>query len=237
MVERIAKSAAQLGRGIRALRKKKLWNQDKLAEKSGINRATLSLLEGGKSNPSFIVVEDIASALDTSVSGLMVEGRASLRLSDERLTHIFAENVKFRRLALGLSRTELGQRIDLLPQYISTTENARRLPSLKNIFKLATALECYAYLLLLETDSREVENGAVRNVGNNRTADGVVSEMKNIRITRGWSRVDVCRVTGLDPAHLLTIEAGAHYPTLQTLLAFCDGVQINISELLQKNIC
>ena len=43
--KRIAKSGLQLGRGIRKLRKQKNWKQSVLAEKVGLNVATISLIE------------------------------------------------------------------------------------------------------------------------------------------------------------------------------------------------
>ena len=234
MVERTADSAAQLGRGIRKLRKQKGWNQDRLADKAGVNRATISMLEGGKTNPSFIFVEDLASALGTTVSGVMAAGRVSLLLSNQSLKDVVAANVKRRREALNLTRTELGQRVDLLAQYISTTENARRLPSLKNCIKLAISLECDFYLLFFNEKNGPIKIRAARKLGALLHPEDIVLEMKNIRAQKGWSRVDAGRSASLNPNHLRAIEVGDIFPTIPTLLAFCEGTGVPLWDLTQK---
>ena len=235
VVDRVADSAAQLGRGIRNLRKQKGWNQDRLATRAGLNRATISLLESGKTNPSFGTVEDLASALGSTVSGVMAAGRVSLLLSNQDLKDVFAENVRSRRLALGLTRTELGQRVGLLPQYISTTENARRLPLLENSIKLAAALELDLYLLLLDEKRGPIKERATNKLGRIRTPLEIVGEMHLIRKKRGWSRMDVCRATGVDPVNLANLEAGDQTPTIPTLVAFAEGVGIPLWRITQES--
>lgn len=141
MQRRRAEAGADIGRGIRKLRKKRNWKQGVLAEKTGLAISTISLIETGNTNASIYDLEQIAKALETTVAGLMVVSRKSLRKKDQEIIDYVGKAVRSRRLELGLSRQELAYKAGFLPQYISTTENCRRLPGLANLYKLAEALE------------------------------------------------------------------------------------------------
>lgn len=56
--------------------------------------------------------------------------------------------VRARRLALGLTLEALGRRVTVGKPYLSHIENARRLPSLGTLLRLAAALGCEAGELL-----------------------------------------------------------------------------------------
>ena len=60
----------QLGMRIRYLRKQKGMSQEDLALDCGINKNYLSDLERGTRNPTVIVLEKIANALDINLSTL-----------------------------------------------------------------------------------------------------------------------------------------------------------------------
>lgn len=53
----------RLGELIRAVRKEKGWSQDELAERSGLNASTISLLERGKHAPELGTLMRIVEAL------------------------------------------------------------------------------------------------------------------------------------------------------------------------------
>ena len=57
----------QLGKRIRYLRKQKKWSQLDLALESEVNKNYISDLERGCRNPSILVLERIAKALDVSL--------------------------------------------------------------------------------------------------------------------------------------------------------------------------
>lgn len=229
MTERIAESAAQLGRGIRKLRKKMKWTQDQLSAKSGINRATISILEGGKSNPSFILVEELSKAFGTSVAGVMMSGRKSLRLTDDRLKLLVGKNVKSRRLALGLSRKELGQHTGLMEQYIGNIENSISLPNLTNFLVLVAALELPASILLTE---ELFESAKVYSNFSEKSVDEIVGRLKMHRTNRGLTVSIAAAASGLNINHLSNIEGGVHKITIQTLLAICTGIGLSVSDAL-----
>jgi transcriptional regulator with XRE-family HTH domain len=60
----------ELGERIKKLRKEKGWSQEILAELTGYHWKTISLLECGKLNPSFMFLWKIAEALDVSIDEL-----------------------------------------------------------------------------------------------------------------------------------------------------------------------
>ena len=60
----------QLGKRIRFLRKQKNWSQLDLALESNVNRNYISDLEKGRRNPTILVLEKIALALNIDLATL-----------------------------------------------------------------------------------------------------------------------------------------------------------------------
>ena len=60
----------QLGARIRYLRQQKNWSMEDLALEAGINRNYLCDLERGSRNPTVLVLNKIAKALDINLSTL-----------------------------------------------------------------------------------------------------------------------------------------------------------------------
>lgn len=226
MVEIYAETSRQVGRGICKLRKQKLWSQDMLAKKAGVNRATISLIENGKTNTSLVLLEKLANNLETSVVGLISLGKISRRNSDQSINVIFSTNVRRRRGELALTRKELGERVGFLPQYLSTTENAKRLPTLKNVLKLAAALEVNPSSLF------SLEGGDAVPRGVFESTDDVCKRISERRYHKKMSIADVSRQTEIGQSHLSNIEALKVTPSVQTLIAFCNGLGLGLSELL-----
>ena len=230
MANRIADDAEQLGRGIRRLRKERKWKQDVLALESCLNRSTISLTENAKSNLSLYELDLIATALGTTISGLLDAGRIPLRNTDEKLKSLFASNVRLRRESMGLSRTDVADSVGFLPQYISTTENARRLPALPNFLLLAKALRIEPALLLRENfDPNAFELGA----GSGLDPENVVLRMVEVRRNAKLSQKEVARRCNIDSAQLSNIENGRHFPSLMTLVSFCRGMGHSLEQLLK----
>ena len=71
------------------------------------------------------------------------------------LIQVFAANVKKYRLLQSLSQEALAEIAGLHRTYISLVERGRRNISIKNIEKIALALEVDAYLLLTPTNESE----------------------------------------------------------------------------------
>ena len=60
----------KLGNKIRILRNNKKLSQEKLAERTKIDRNFISLIENGKANPSIIYLKQIADALEVDIKEL-----------------------------------------------------------------------------------------------------------------------------------------------------------------------
>lgn len=61
------------GHNVRHVRESKGWSQDKLSEESGLHRTYISGIERGVRNPTIEIAQQIAIALNVTVSELFVE--------------------------------------------------------------------------------------------------------------------------------------------------------------------
>jgi transcriptional regulator with XRE-family HTH domain len=72
----------QFGTVIRRLRKDLGMGQEKLADTAGLHRTHVSMLERGLRMPTLLVVQKLARALNTPMSGLMAELEAEEEAGD-----------------------------------------------------------------------------------------------------------------------------------------------------------
>jgi transcriptional regulator with XRE-family HTH domain len=71
---------------------------------------------------------------------------------------IFSENIKKRRLTIGISQEALAEKAGLHRTYIGSVERGERNVSIVNIRKIADALEIEPYELLLEDTQKAPRN-------------------------------------------------------------------------------
>ncbi len=62
---------ARLGRKIRRLRQEKGWSQEEFADKCGIGRAHMSLIERGQQNLTLATLHTICDVLGTSMATIL----------------------------------------------------------------------------------------------------------------------------------------------------------------------
>ena len=60
-----------LASNVRRLRKAKEWSQDQLAAEVGIEQNVVSLIENQRSNPTILLIEEIARALEVRLTELL----------------------------------------------------------------------------------------------------------------------------------------------------------------------
>lgn len=60
-----------LASNVKLLRKDKGWTQDQLAAAVEIEQTAVSLIENGRSNPTLLILEDLAAALDVELPDLL----------------------------------------------------------------------------------------------------------------------------------------------------------------------
>ena len=65
-----------LAANLRRLRKARHWSQDHLAAELEIEQNAVSLLENSRSNPTLLLIEQMAEVFGVSVSELLVRPRA-----------------------------------------------------------------------------------------------------------------------------------------------------------------
>ncbi len=65
----------QVGLNVQRARRDKEWSQEDLAYESGLHRTYISGVERGVRNPTVIVLERLAKALDVKVEALVVSTR------------------------------------------------------------------------------------------------------------------------------------------------------------------
>ena len=71
------------------------------------------------------------------------------------ILRVFAENMKKYRQMKGFSQEEFAEKCELHRTYISAVERRKRSISLKNIQKIADALEVATYLLFIDDGENE----------------------------------------------------------------------------------
>ncbi|MBQ6288024.1 MAG: helix-turn-helix transcriptional regulator [Clostridia bacterium] len=69
--------------------------------------------------------------------------------------HVLGANIRAYRLCAGLSQEELAEKANLHRTYVGAIERGDRNVSLKNIEKLATALNVETYKLLILPSNKE----------------------------------------------------------------------------------
>jgi len=70
-IEEMQTTQVRLGHKIRKLRKEKGWSQEDFADKCGIGRAHMSLIERGQQNLTLATLESICKILGISMSGIL----------------------------------------------------------------------------------------------------------------------------------------------------------------------
>ena len=63
----------QISRRIQGLRKQLGYSLENLAERSGVSRSTISLIERGETSPTAVVLDKLAAALGVTLAGLFGE--------------------------------------------------------------------------------------------------------------------------------------------------------------------
>ncbi len=65
------------------------------------------------------------------------------------------------------------------------------------------------------------------------TAKRLGENIKNIRIAKGMTQGDLCRVLDVDRAYMSNIESGKKNPTLSTIERIADALGVSVDVLLK----
>jgi transcriptional regulator with XRE-family HTH domain len=69
---------------LRHLREQRGWSQAKLAQESGVDRATINQVEGGRRSPTIATLQALAAALGAELGDFFPKGQAPLPLDTEQ---------------------------------------------------------------------------------------------------------------------------------------------------------
>jgi transcriptional regulator with XRE-family HTH domain len=72
-----------LAANVRRLRKERGWTQDDLAAETRVEQAAISLIENGRANPTLLMLESIAKALDVAFVELFAAPARQRRPKDK----------------------------------------------------------------------------------------------------------------------------------------------------------
>ena len=80
-------------------------------------------------------------------------------VNDMNIVKVFARNLKYYRNKMGVSQEQFADKSGLHRTYISAIECGKRSISLKNIQKIAEALEIETYLLFVDDYDKKKAGG------------------------------------------------------------------------------
>ncbi|MBI4027081.1 MAG: helix-turn-helix transcriptional regulator [Verrucomicrobia bacterium] len=115
------------------LRHKRHLTQEQLAEKSGLSRNYIGLLEIGHRQPSLTTTLQIQRALGVKLKDLVGEGGESLRVSEEPVKYSPAKPLsavhtsQYDRLVRRLARCSIGE-IDMIVKVVRAILKGHRAP-------------------------------------------------------------------------------------------------------------
>jgi transcriptional regulator with XRE-family HTH domain len=69
---------------LRRIRNERGWSQQRLADESGVNKATINQVEQGKRSPSISTLERLATAMGVEIADFFPKAQAPLPLEDAR---------------------------------------------------------------------------------------------------------------------------------------------------------
>jgi transcriptional regulator with XRE-family HTH domain len=76
---RNSRTIKALAANVKRLRKIREWSQDELGDKIGIEQNAVSLIENGRSNPTILLVDQIAQAFEVEVVELFSDASRTRR--------------------------------------------------------------------------------------------------------------------------------------------------------------
>jgi transcriptional regulator with XRE-family HTH domain len=144
MVDESQVLARRFGADLRAARVAAGLSQETMAERAGLNRTGLSMIERGFRLPRIDTLVKLALALGVFPGKLLDRGAQRrvpmTSVTTQGLARNFGLNVAQRRHARGLNQTQLGELVGMHRNDISLVERGKRRSRIIYLVKLADAL-------------------------------------------------------------------------------------------------
>jgi transcriptional regulator with XRE-family HTH domain len=140
--EPVPAAVITFGHRLRVWRMTAGLTQTQLAERVGVLPPIISLIESGQREPVWRLVLTLADALGVSTEDFREKPGATVLPPPQRTPATFAEMLTAKRVAAGLSQSEVARRAGVTSAALSRYELGQRRPTAAVVSKLATALGC-----------------------------------------------------------------------------------------------
>ena len=87
---------------------------------------------------------------------------------------------------------------------------------------------------LRQTLKNAVETHDLGRSPHARLRDRLGHRLKLLRVERNWSLKDLAGMTGVSVSQLSSIERGTHLPSMESMLALCQALEVKPSDLLMS---
>ena len=192
-----------VGRALRELREQRGLGRRQLAERSGVDRQLIAQYEIKGIQPSYEKLSALARVLRVprgELRGLLTQHGLRKRASP------FGQLVRKARLARGISRQELAQRVGLLPVTLHCYETTHHCPSTQRAPQLVRRLAA-----ALDLDPELLERRLAQPRQRPPTAFG--RRLRELRIDCGLTQAQLETRSGATRGGIGRYERGDSYPT------------------------
>ncbi|MEV2908343.1 helix-turn-helix domain-containing protein [Paenibacillus larvae] len=133
------------------------------------------------------------------------------------------ENIKFYRKQKKMTQNELAQKSYMSRTYLSDIERGRQNPSLNTLISIAKVLNIDIKLLFNEDHHTEIKE---KSIGNNIR---LYREQKKITQTK------LAKKSGISSSHLSMIESDLKKPSIDTLNAIANALNIDVTQIMDSH--
>lgn len=212
-----------IGGKIAELRKEQGLNQKELAKKIGVSRSALSLYEIDRREPDLETVKKIASLFGVTTDYLLGAEEGGNTMLGKRINEL--------RRASGMTQEELGKKLGVIKQTVSSWENDSSEPNHAATIALAKLFGVTTdYLLGAEGDTMGTEetiNEITQRVGRN---------IRSIREQAGLSQDEFAEGFSVKQPTVANWETGKRQPDLNMLIQIAQFGGTNLDDLVMKEL-
>lgn len=211
-----------IGGKIAELRKEQGLNQKELAKKIGVSRSALSLYEIDRREPDLETVKKIASLFGVTTDYL---------LGAEEGNTMIGKRINELRKSSGMTQEELGKKLGVIKQTVSSWENDSSEPNHAATIALAKLFGVTTdYLLGAEGDAMGTEEKI------NEIAQRVGRNIRSIREQAGLSQDEFAEGFSVKQPTVANWETGKRQPDLNMLIQIAQFGGTNLDDLVMKEL-
>lgn len=212
-----------IGGKIAELRKELELSQKELAKKIGVSRSALSLYEIDRREPDLETVKKIASLFGVTTDYLLGLAKGGNTMLGKRINEL--------RRASGMTQEELGKKLGVIKQTVSSWENDSSEPNHAATIALAKLFGVTTdYLLGAEGDTMGTEETI------NEIAQRVGRNIRSIREQAGLSQDEFAEGFSVKQPTVANWETGKRQPDLNMLIQIAQFGGTSLDDLVTKDL-